>query len=145
MLEKIILTEPHIYVINVTIIKGLWVRLCKWQLSLSNKIESFILISFSVEDFNFGCNKIVQPKKGEYSLALLLQLVFNSLLMVLRIVIKLLLSWASTFFPISNHFFGQLNKFSIVEGPFLLSFLESFSGFFIHSQSLCFLLYQRLF
>lgn len=99
IIEFIFEVEPHIYVINVIIIKGLWVRLCKWQLSLSNMIESFILNSLSVEDFNFSCNKIVQPKKGECSLALLLQLVFNSLLMLLRIVIKLLLSWVSTFFP----------------------------------------------
>ena len=49
----------------LSIIKGLWVRLCKWHLCLSSKIESLILISLSVEDFNFGCYKIVQPKKGE--------------------------------------------------------------------------------
>lgn len=106
------------------ILKGLWVRLCKWQLSLSNKIESFILINHSVEDFNFGCNKIVQPKKGECSLAT------TTLLMVLGIVIKLLLSWASTFFPICNHFFSQPNKFFYCRRPLSSQLSRELLGLF---------------
>ena len=131
----------YIYVIQVIISKFLWVRICECQIFLPNKIESFILISIGVKHLNFGSNKIVEPKKGQCSLAFLFQLVFYSLLVVLGIIMKLLVRRASTFLLIFDHFFGQLHKFFLVEGPFLLSFLESFLGFFINSQSLCLLLY----